>query len=75
MTSKNANAVRAWLMTGDAGMFEGASPHDVLSKAWGGSGGLNMSLGSFTDCLHAQSFKPYQLGSQWVLALPDRPNR
>ncbi len=70
----NKNAVRAWLMSGP-GMFEGTSPHDVLTRAWGGSGGLSMSLGSFTDALHAESFRPDQRGSQWILALPDHPNR
>lgn len=60
--------LRAWLMTGPGALF-GYSPQDVLRKAWGASGGCDLSFGSFIDALHALAFRPDQLGSRWVLRL------
>ena len=72
----NAQAVRQWLMSGKAGLHIGLNSMDCLQKAWGHSGGLDMSLGEFTDCLHREGFRPDQIRAKvWHLALPDRPNR
>ena len=76
MTQSNSKAVRNWLMSGKAGLFVGVNPVDCLKQAWGASGGLDMSLGEFTDCLHAEHFRPDQIkAGRWHLALPNRPNR
>ena len=75
MTLENHKRVRAYLMTGP-GLQVGYSSQDVLRKAWGLSGiGGEMSLGTFIDSLHALAFRPDQLGSQWVLRLPDGVNK
>ena len=76
MSNANAKAVRQWLMSGAAGLFIGVNPTDCLKQAWGHSGGLDMSLGDFTDCLHFEGFRPDQVqANRWHLALPDRPSR
>ena len=68
------NKIRDWLKRGPGAVF-GYSPHDVLQKAWGLSGGCNMSLGAFTDALHILGFRPDQLGRQWLIRLPAGPNK
>lgn len=76
MNNTNAKAVRAWLMSGKAGLFVGVNSIDCLKKAWGASGGLNMSFVAFTDCLHAEGFRPDQIKAKvWHLALPTAPNK
>ena len=76
MTIENAKVVRQWLMSGRAGLFVGVNSVDCLKQAWGASGGLSMSLGDFTDCLHAEHFRPDQIRAKvWHLALPDSPSR
>lgn len=72
----NAKAIRDWLMSGRAGLFVGYSPQDCLQRAWGASTGLGMSMGEFTDCLHAEGFRPDMIRSKvWHLKLPDMPNK
>ena len=76
MTQSNHKRVRAWLMSGKAGLHVGVNPTDCLQRAWGASGGLNMSMGEFTEFLHLEGFRPDQVRAKvWHLALPDRPNR
>ena len=73
MTPENHKRVRAYLM-GGPGPFFGNTIVSVLQQAWGHSGGLNMSLGDFTDTLHTLDMRPEQLGRRWLLRLPDRPS-
>jgi len=76
MSNTEAQRVRSWLMSGTAGLFVGMNPVDCLKQAWGHSGGLDMSLGAFTDCLHLLNMRPDQIkADRWHLALPDRPSR
>ena len=75
MSNTNATATRKSLMSGP-GLFVGVNPTDCLQKAWGASGGLDMSLGTFTDCLHAENFRPDQIRAKvWHLTLPSAPNK
>lgn len=66
--------VREWIMRGPGPVF-GYSPTNVLQKCWGMSGGCDLSLGEFTDSLHALNFRPGELGTRWVLRLPSGVNK
>lgn len=69
-----ADKVREWIKRGPGPVF-GHSPTDVLQKAWGVSGGCDLSLGAFVDNLHLLGFRPEQLGQNWLLRLPSGVNK
>ena len=71
----NDAKVRRYLRSGSAGLTVGVNPHECYSKAWGASGGLGMSLGDFTDCVHRAGFRPDVIRPKvYHLTLPDRPS-
>jgi len=76
MPASNHKRVRSWLMSGQCGHFDGADAADCLKAAWGHSGGLEMSLSEFTDCLARLNFKPdYIRAGLYRLVLPTSPSK
>ena len=69
----NDALLRQWLQRGNS-HFDGASVHEVISKAWAASG-LQMSLPDFTDCLRRTGIRvDFIRPKVYRLTPPSKPN-